>query len=126
QNVNAIIADSPYTSVYDMFAYQMERMFHLPDKPILPSTSLVTKLRADYSLTEASALEQVKKADVPILYIHGDADTFVPTEMTHELYENTKSEHELVTFNGAGHGEAFVLERERYKDVISNFLNKHM
>lgn len=125
ENVKAIIADSPYTSVYDMFAYQMKRMFHLPDKPILPSTSLVTKLRADYSLTEASALNQVKKAEVPILYIHGDADTFVPTEMTYELYDNTKSEHEMVTFNGAGHGEAFVLEKEKYKQVIESFLSKY-
>src|SRR5699024_12118577 len=58
-NVKAIIADSPYTSVYDLFSYQMERMFHLPDKPILPTTSLVTELRAGYSLSYASALNQV-------------------------------------------------------------------
>src|SRR5699024_10661829 len=61
-NVKAIVADSPYTSVYDMFAYQMKRMYHLPDIPFLPSTSLVTKMRAGYSLTEASALDQAKKA----------------------------------------------------------------
>ncbi|SER11156.1 alpha/beta hydrolase [Piscibacillus halophilus] len=30
KNVKAIVADSPYTSVYDLFDYQMGRMFKLP------------------------------------------------------------------------------------------------
>lgn len=94
-NVNAIVADSPYTSVYDLFDYQMGRMFNLPSFPILDSTSLVTKAKADYSLKEASALKQVKKAEVPILYIHGNSDDFVPTRMTKELYKHTNSEAQI-------------------------------
>lgn len=125
-NVKAVIADSPYTSVYDLFAYQMERMFHLPDKPILPSTSFITKIRANYSLTEASALEQVKKASVPILYIAGEADTFVPTNMAETLYENTKSSSELVTFPDANHGESIVLHKEEYLEVITSFIEKYI
>ncbi|MEI3612548.1 alpha/beta hydrolase [Pseudogracilibacillus sp. SO30301A] len=125
-NVKAIIADSPYTSVYDLFAYQLKRMFHLPDKPVLPTTSFVTKLKADYSLTEASALNQVKQAEVPILYISGESDTFVPTEMTNELYENTKSTSEIATYPGANHGESFVLYREDYLQTITTFIEKYM
>lgn len=125
-NVKAIIADSPYTSVYDLFAYQMERMFHLPDKPILPSTSLVTDLKAGYSLTEASALDQVKKASVPILYISGEEDTFVPTDMAKRLYENTKSESEIITFSSANHGESIVLHRDEYLQTITRFIEKYV
>src|SRR5699024_8500312 len=33
-NVKAVISDSAYTSVYDLFAYQMKRMFHLPSQPL--------------------------------------------------------------------------------------------
>src|SRR5690606_382844 len=44
ENVKAVIADSPYTSVQDLFAYQMKRMYHLPSFPVLHTTSLVTKL----------------------------------------------------------------------------------
>lgn len=123
-NVKAIVADSPYTSVYDLFRYQMERMFHLPDKPILPTTSFVTKMKAGYTLQEASAIEQVKKNTLPILYFTGEADTFVPTEMTHELYDATLSEREIVTFPHANHGEGFVLYRERYKEAVATFLNR--
>src|SRR5699024_4255312 len=81
EQVQAIVADSPYSSVHDLFAYQMKRMFYLPSFPVLDSTSVVANIRAGYSFKEASAMEQVKKADVPILYIHGNSDTFVPADM---------------------------------------------
>lgn len=125
-NIKVIIADSPYTSVHDLFAYQMKRMFHLPAFPVLQSTSLVSKAKAGYSLTEASALKQVEKADVPILYIHGDADEFVPTKMTNKLYENTASETEMLTIDGASHGEGFVIERELYLDKMNEFIDKYI
>jgi|SRR5690625_2537350 len=124
--VKAIVADSPYTNVHDMFAYQMSRMFHLPSFPILDTTSLVTKLKANYSFKEASALEQVKQANVPILYIHGEADKFVPTSFTHELYEHTNSEAHIMTVADAGHGEAFVLDREKYIKQLRHFLNLYV
>lgn len=125
--VKAVIADSAYTSVHDMFKYQMTRMFHIPSFPILNTTSLVTKMKAGYSLTEASSLKQVKKnTDVPILYIHGEADTFVPTELAYELYESTKSETEIVTIPGAEHGESFVIAREKYLEHMNAFLDKYV
>ncbi|MFC2947106.1 alpha/beta hydrolase [Virgibacillus sediminis] len=125
-NVQAVVADSPYTSVYDLFDYQLERMFHLPDIPVLPSTGMVTKVRAGYTLKEASALEQVKKTEIPILYIHGKDDTFVPTAMAEELHANTNSESELVLFDDSSHGEAFVIHRERYVEELKEFLAKHI
>jgi len=97
-------------------------MYHIPDKPILPTTSILTNQKAGYSLTEASALEQVRKANVPILYISGEADTFVPTKMTKQLYENTKSKSEIVTYPGANHGESIVLFREDYLKTITEFI----
>ncbi|MFD2639331.1 alpha/beta hydrolase [Piscibacillus salipiscarius] len=125
-NVNAIVADSPYTSVYDLFDYQMGRMFNLPSFPILDSTSLVTKAKADYSLKEASALKQVKKAEVPILYIHGNSDDFVPTRMTKELYKHTNSEAQIKVFENSSHGEAFAIYRDEYIETLEQFLKKYM
>jgi len=126
ENVKAIVADSPYTSVHDMFKYQMTRMFHIPSFPILNTTSLVTQMKEGYSLTEASSLNQVMKAEVPILYIHGGADTFVPTELAQKLYENTKSETEMITIDGAGHGESFVVGKEKYITSLNGFLDKYV
>ncbi|WP_188207002.1 alpha/beta hydrolase [Alkalibacillus aidingensis] len=125
-NVKAIIADSPYTDTYSLFKYQMNRMFNLPAFPLLPSTSLMTQYRAGYSLTEASSLDQVKQTDVPILYFHGNNDTFVPTRMAEELHENTNSESEIMVFENAGHGEAIAVYPEQYVDHLDRFLEKYL
>ncbi|WP_303968881.1 alpha/beta hydrolase [Sporosarcina ureae] len=122
EQVKAIIADSPYQSVYQLFAYQLDRMFHLPAFPLLDNMSLLTNARAGYSLKEADALSAVKRATVPILYIHGKADTFVPTEMAKELYEETKSDTALFLVDNANHGEAFVMDQEAYKMKVKSFL----
>src|SRR5690625_4616610 len=102
--VKAVVADSPYTSVHDLFAYQMKRMFHLPAFPILHTTGLVTKLKANYTLKEASAMKQVQKTKVPVLYLHGEADTFVPTKSTIALYEATASDAFIHLFVVTSHG----------------------
>ncbi|MFB4475558.1 alpha/beta hydrolase, partial [Oceanobacillus caeni] len=67
-----------------------------------------------------------KKAEVPILYIHGGSDTFVPTSMTKELLKNTKSEAELMIVDGANHGESIILERDKYLDTLTGFLDKYV
>lgn len=126
RQVKAIIADSPYKSVYQLFAYQMNRMFYLPAFPLLDSTSLLTKVRAGYSFRSASALKKVEKTNVPILYIHGEADTFVPTKMAEELYEHTSSEAELLLIPGANHGEAFALAEDEYKKRVNQFLGRYI
>ncbi|GEN85734.1 alpha/beta hydrolase [Oceanobacillus sojae] len=123
-NVKAIVADASYTDANDLFAYHLDRMFHLPAFPFIPSTSLVTQIRAGYDLKEASALDQVEKAKVPILFIHGKKDVFVPTEMTEELYENTKTEKELLLVDGASHGESFVKDETLYKKTLDEFLER--
>lgn len=120
--VKAIVADSPYGSVYQLFAYQMKRMFHLPAFPLLDSTSIVTKARAGYLFREASALKEVQRTDVPILYIHGKADTFVPVKHAIELYEKTSSSTELFLVDGANHGESYAKEPEAYKEKVEQFL----
>lgn len=122
--VKAIVADSPYGSVYQLFAYQMKRMFHLPAFPLLDSTSLVTKARAGYLFREASALKEVQHTDVPILYIHGKADTFVPVKNAIELYDNTSSSTELFLVDGANHGESYAKEPEAYKEKVQKFLQQ--
>ncbi|PIC86243.1 alpha/beta hydrolase [Sporosarcina sp. P20a] len=126
KQVKAIIADSPYQSVYQLFAYQLNRMFHLPAFPLLDNMSLLTSTRAGYSLKEADALSAVQRATVPILYIHGNADTFVPTEMTKELYEKTRSKAELFLVDDANHGEAFVMDQEAYERKVDDFLKTHL
>ena len=124
ENVVAVVDDCGYTSVWDVFSDELEYLFHLPDFPFLYIGSGIAKLRAGYTFGEASALEQVKKAEVPILFMHGSQDNFVHTEMVYELYAACPTEKELFLAEGAGHGQALYLDPEAYFDCVFSFLER--
>ena len=125
-NVQAIIEDCGYTSAWDEFSYQLDTLFGYPEFPILNMASLVTRVRAGYWLGDASAIDQVAKAKVPMLFIHGDKDDFVPYYMLDEVYNAANCEKEKVTIEGAGHAQAVTVNPELYWTSIDNFINKHL
>lgn len=126
EQVKAVIEDCGYTSVEDELGYQLKRLYHLPSFPILNATSLLTKLKAGYSFSEASALNQLKKNKLPILFIHGGKDTFVPTEMVYRLYDNCKAPKELLVVEGAGHGLSYSVDRKSYENKVLEFIGSYV
>ena len=125
-NVKAIIEDCGYSSVWDEFSYQLKAIFHLPSFPIMQFSSVVTKLKAGYTLGEASAVEQVAKSKTPMLFIHGDNDTFVPSTMLSDVYEAADVPKQKLIVEGAGHGEAESVAGELYWETIQHFLESYM
>lgn len=125
-NVKAIVADCAYTSAWDEFSYQLETYLKVPSSYILNVTDMVTKLKAGYSLKEASALECVKKATVPILFIHGDKDKFVPYSMMDKLYDATNSPKEKLTIEGGEHANSDLVSPFLYWLTVEDFLNQYV
>ena len=121
-NVKAIIEDSGYTSVWDIFASEAKARFNLPTFPILNMFELVANIRAKYDIKEASAVEQVKKSNVPILFIHGDSDDFVPEYMCEELYEAANCRKDKLIIHNAGHTESRYKEPDTYYNKMFDFL----
>lgn len=124
--VKVIVADCGYTSVKAQLSYQLKRMYHLPSFPFVPVASLVTRKKAGYSFGEASALKQVRKAKVPILFIHGDADKFVPYAMMNELYEACRSPKEQLVVHGAGHGLSYDTDKSTYIRTVGEFVERYV
>lgn len=125
-NVKAIISDCAYTSVWDEFSYELETYLNVPTSYILNVTNIITKLRAGYSFKEASAIDAVKKSTVPILYIHGDSDKFVPYSMMDKLYNATKSPKEKLTIEGAEHANSDLISPYLYWLTINDFVEKYI
>ena len=125
-NVKAIISDCAYTSVWDQFNYEIDTYLNLPTSYIINVTNMITKLKAGYSFKEASAINAVKKSTVPILYIHGDMDKFVPYSMMDELYNSTKSPKKKLTIEGAEHGNSHLIAPYIYWLTINDFLQQYV
>ena len=125
-NVKVIVQDCGYSSVSDVFSYQLDDLFGLPPFPVLNAANTVTNIRAGYDLFEASAVNQVAKSKTPILFIHGDEDTFVPYEMLDEVYDAATVEKEKLIIKGAGHGDAEKVDPETYWNTVWSFVERFM
>lgn len=124
-NVKALIEDCGYTSAYAMFKDQLKERFHLPAFPFLPVADGIASMRAGYSFSSADAAKQLKTASLPILFIHGSADDYVPTYMGIELYEGYQGPKELLLIENAGHGASSDVDPDTYYLHIFAFLDKY-
>lgn len=122
ENVKLVIEDCGYTSVWDEFSVQLKEQYGLPAFPVMQAASLMTRLRAGYWLSEADAVKQVAKATVPMLFIHGEADTFVPYWMLEPLYGAATCEKEKLVVEGAGHGMAALVDPEGYWGAVDAYM----
>lgn len=126
ENVKAIVEDCGYSSVWGEFSYQLKALFKLPEFPLMHFSSLVTKIRAGYFLDEADAVKQVEKCVTPMLFIHGDEDTFVPFEMLDVVYDAASCDKERLVAEGAGHGQAAAILGDVYWDTVDEFIGRYI
>ena len=124
-NVKGIVEDCGYTSVWDIFADELKYLYGLPTFPVLNAAELVGNIRAGYDFSDASALEQVKKATVPMLFIHGSEDNFVMTHMVYTLHEACPTAKDILIIDGAGHGEACVMDPDTYFGTVFSFIEEN-
>lgn len=61
---------------------------------------------------------------MPILIIHGEADTLVPPEMSLRIAEADPAMIERYTFPGAGHGTGYMTDPKRYAKILAGFCEK--
>ena len=125
ENVKFTIADCGFTSALDEFTYKLESL-KVPKFPIIPTVSAINKYKVGYDFgKDTNALEAVKKAKIPMLFVHGDADKFVPTYMGYILYHECMSEYkDLLIVEGAEHAQSYLVDMEGYQAKIKQFAEK--
>lgn len=124
-NVVSIVEDCGYASVKEELTYQLKDLFDLPAFPMIPITSLVTKVRAGYFFGEADATQQLAKNELPIFFIHGKEDKFVPFSMLDEVYQATDAPKEKWAVPHATHADSYNQDPELYREKIKAFLKKY-
>ncbi len=124
--IKCFVEDCGYTSVWEEFKKELKTNFHLPTFPLLDVASRLCQWEYGWNFREASALEQVKKCTLPMLFIHGDADTYVPTQMVYPLYEAKPDAKELWVVPGVDHAHAYRDCKEAYTARVSAFVSKYL
>lgn len=122
KQVKGIVADCAYTSAWNQFVFQIKQMFHLPWFPLLPLASGWCRVCAGYGFRQADTLACVRSICVPVLFIHGAADSYVPTEMVHTLYAACPAPKQLWLCPGAPHAQSYLVDAKTYEEKFTAFL----
>lgn len=125
-SVKAIVADCAFTSPYDVFSHILKRDYHLNPFPIMNINDSMCRKKAGYGFSDYSTLDAVKTTKLPILFIHGKDDNFVPTLMSEKNYQACTSPKEIYLVENAGHGAAYYENPEVCQEKIKSFLEKYI
>lgn len=117
------IEDCGYSDVFDLFKYRLKEDYKINFPPLMYMANLMMKIKYGWTFKAASPIKYIKDIEIPILFIHGDKDDYVPTYMVYDLY-NAKSKgfKDIYVAKNAKHAEAFLIDPVKYDEVIDNFL----
>lgn len=122
-NVKGIMADCPYSSTKEILQEVMKQM-KFPVMVTYTAVRLGAKVFGGFDVEEHSPVEAMKNCSIPVLFIHGDADYFVPCEMGRKCYEACGALKKLVLVKDAAHGMSYCVDSELYKKEVTEFLEK--
>jgi len=124
-NVIGALADCGYTSAKEIIK-KVIRQMRLPANLLYPFVKLGAKLYGHFDLEETSPIESMKKCRIPIIFIHGEADDFVPCEMSRANYEACIAPKAILTVPGAGHGLGYLVDNEGYFKTLKEFSEQYL
>ncbi len=123
-NVKGIIADCPYDAPANIIKKVLGVEMGMPVKLVYPLIRLGGILYGRFDLESSSPLEAVQKARIPILLLHGDADDFVPHEMSCNLHKAAPENIAFHTIPGSGHAMNQMTDPALYHSIVVPFLEK--
>ncbi len=123
--IKGVIADCGFTSPRAIWKHVMNNNLKLSDKFAYPIVNYICNKKAQFDGEEYSTQEALAENKIPVLFIHGGADKFVPIEMTFQNYEACTAEKDLLVVPSAGHGMSCVTDKLSYERAVKSFFKKH-
>lgn len=123
KQVKAIVSDCAYANIKEQLSYIIQTAMHMPAWMILPAVLEWFHLETGLSVDERSPLTSAAHAKVPMLFIHGAEDAYVPKENAEKLYQACSAEKQLLLISGAGHAASHYIGKEKYEVPLFDFLD---
>ena len=118
-----IIADCPYARIKELFIYDI-KMLKLPVFIFYPLLRLTGILFAHVDIAKFDNYQAINNTTNKVLIIHGNKDSVVPYTLSQKLYETYPDKIQYELFDGAEHGVSYLVDDERYRRIVKQFLEK--
>lgn len=125
KRIDFCIEDCGYSDVFDLFRHRLKEDYKINFIPLLYIADILMKFKYSWNFKSASPITFIKDINIPILFIHGDKDDYVPTYMVYDLFNSkTTGIRDIYIAKDAKHADALISNPNKYDAVIGSFLDK--
>jgi len=124
ENVRGVIADCGFSSAWEELAHVLKRDYHLPVFPFLHLLRAACRILAGFDIKDGDVRCAMERCTLPVLFLHGEADTFVPCWMSRACHAACRGEKRLLTIPGAAHGMSYLTAKDTCEAALVEFLEK--
>ncbi|MEC0368512.1 alpha/beta hydrolase [Paenibacillus chibensis] len=122
--VQFVIADCPYSDLTRLMHHQMQKLNHIPAALFLPLVNAQLRRKAGFTLDQVSPVRSIAASSIPVMFIHGTKDHYIPPQMSEELFAAKSGLKRLVLIEGAAHGFAIDADPGVYKRSVKEFVQE--
>lgn len=119
--VKGIIADCGYTSPEAIWRHVAKENLRLSYGLHGLAARDLCRRKLQVAIDDYSCVDAMAECQVPVLFVHGTDDRFVPIEMTYENYKACAGPKRLLVVPGAGHGMSYYLDPKAYQEAFAQF-----
>lgn len=124
-SVRGILADCGFTSPQDIGRHILEKNLHLTCDRRLRLADAMCRRKNRVGIFGCSTVEAMGRNRVPVLFVHGARDAFVPVSMTYQNYHACAGPKEMLIVPEADHGMSYYLDPEGYQRALRSFWDKY-
>ncbi|MGN7360774.1 alpha/beta hydrolase [Paenibacillus sp. SAF-054] len=122
--VQFVIADCPYSDLTRLMHHQMQKLNRIPAALFLPLVDSRLRKKAGFMLEQVSPVRSIAGSAIPVMFIHGTKDQYIPPEMSEDLFAAKSGPKRLLLIEGATHGFAIDADPGLYKTAVREFVRE--
>ena len=119
--VKGVMADCGFTSPVDIWTHVAKDNLGLGSDSRMAAADSICRKKIRMGIGDYSCVEAMGTCRVPVLFIHGTDDHFVPIRMTYENYKACVAPKRLFVVPGADHGMSYLVDTEGYEGTVRKF-----
>ncbi len=120
--IDFVVADCGFSEIASVMQAGLKGM-HLPGW-LIHVASLFAKLKYGWSYNQMRPIDSLAGNNIPILFIHGDADDFILPFHSQNMQKATAGYSELHLIPGATHAASVLTATEDYRTYVEGFFAK--
>ncbi|QCT01336.1 peptidase S15 [Paenibacillus algicola] len=123
--VKLVISDCAYSDLSELMKHQITKLNRLPVHFLKWVNNRIRK-KAGFSFEQVSPIRSVQQSPLPVLFIHGSRDNYVPTHMSMDMYEAKQGPKRLLLIEGANHAAAYHVHPQQYREEVRSFIREYL